>query len=181
MCDSNKTLLSFERNIYGDIFEKQLIDNSEKHVPGCQNFDESVLVKYYNDSMTHFKYGIKITAGNKSKYCLLYKEAYELDNFINDSAEFLVELNNFTDKGNGTYAASFGHDDMVMAEVQLAFVKDTLQYKLLKDDFDDNGGFVDDNIYNPFESSFSFNPQELNYYGDQFNNQLDAYKRLGMM
>lgn len=181
MCDPNKVLLSFERNIYGDIFEKQLIDNAEKHVPGCQNFDESVLVKYYNDAMTQFKYGIKITSGNKSKYCLLYKEAYELDNFINDSAEFLVELNNFTDKGNGTYAASFGHDDMVMAEVQLAFVRDTLQYKLLKDDFDDNGGFVNDNIYNPFENSFSFNPQELNYYGDQFNNQLDAYKRLGMM
>jgi hypothetical protein len=181
MCHPDRTLLSFERNVYGEIFVKQMAENVEKGVPGCSLFDPSIFVKYYNESGTKFHYGIKITSGNKTAHCMLYKEDYEKDLLINDASQYMVELNNFSDTGNGKYAAAFGHDDMVMAEVQLAFVRDTLQYKLLKDDFDDNAGFVDDNIYNPFENSFSFNPNELNYYNDQFNNQLDAFKRLGLM
>ena len=192
MCNVEHTLLSFERNIYGDMFVKQMEENVEKHVYGCQNFDNSMLVKYYNDAMTHFDYGIKVTSGNKSKHCLLYKEAYEIDNFVNDSAEFMVELNNFTDKGNGTYAAAFGHDDMVMAEVQLTFVRETLQYKLLKDDFEDGKGFVNDNTYNPFENPFDVMMQQSGYIGklneadpynfnNEFNNVSDAYRRLGVM
>ena len=191
MCNVEHVLLSFERNIYGDMFVKQMEENVEKHVYGCQNFDNSMLVKYYNDAMTHFDYGIKVTSGNKSKHCLLYKEAYEIDNFINDSAEYMVELNNFTDKGNGTYAAAFGHDDMVMAEVQLTFVRETLQYKLLKDDFEDGKGFVNDNTYNPFENPFDVMMQQSGYIGklneadpynfnNSYDNVIDAQKRLGM-
>ena len=30
----------------------------------------------------------------------------------------------------------FGHDDLVMTMVQLTFVKNTLQYKMMKSDFD---------------------------------------------
>ena len=153
MCHPEKTILSFERNLYGDLFVKMLQENSEKNVPGCQNYDSSILVKYYNDAFTKFDYGVKITAGNKSKHCLLYKEDFENDLLINDSAEYLIELNNFTDKGNGTYAASFGHDDMVMSEVQLTFVRQSLQYKILKDEFDAMAGTelkTDD--YNPFEA-----------------------------
>lgn len=192
MCNVEHTLLSFERNIYGDMFVKQMEENTEKGVYGCKNFDNSMLVKYYNDNMTKFDYGIKVTSGNKSKHCLLYKEAYETDLFVNDSAEFMVELNNFTDKGNGTYAAAFGHDDMIMAEVQLTFVRETLQYKLLKDDFEDGSGFVNDTTYNPFESSYDILMQQSGYYGrlneadpynisNEFNNQNDALRRLGVM
>ena len=104
----------------------------------------------------------------------------------------MVELNNFTDKGNGTYAAAFGHDDMVMAEVQLTFARETLQYKLLKDEFEDGKGFVNDNTYNPFESSYDILMQQSGYYGklnesdpynisNEFNNVSDAYRRLGVM
>jgi hypothetical protein len=90
--------------------------------------------------------------GNKTKHCLLYKEDYENDMLINDSAEYLTELNNFTDKGNGTYAASFGHDDMVMTEVQLTFVRQTLQYKLLRDEFEAVSEVeITTAEYNPFE------------------------------
>jgi hypothetical protein len=190
MCNVEHTLLSFERNIYGDLFVKQMEENAEKGVYGCKNFDNSMLVKYYNDNMTKFDYGIKVTSGNKSKHCLLYKEAYETDLFVNDSAEFMVELNNFADKGNGTYAASFGHDDMVMAEVQLTFVRETLQYKLLKDDFEDGSGFVNDNMYNPFENQFdtlmqmggylsNFNEADPYNFNNSFDNRNDALRRLG--
>ena len=167
MCHPDRTLLSFERNVYGDLFIRLLQENFDKNIPGCHNYDNSMLVKYYNDNFTKFEYGIKITSGNKSKHCLLYKEAYENDVLINDAAEYMVELNNFTDKGNGTYAAAFGHDDMVMTEVQLMFVKATLQYKLMKDDFESNFTIeMPDTIYNPFEDN---DPYRLIYQARNFD------------
>lgn len=167
MCHPDRTLLSFERNVYGDLFIRLLQENFDKNVPGCHNYDNSMLVKYYNDNFTKFEYGIKITSGNKTKHCLLYKEAYENDVLINDAAEYMVELNNFTDKGNGTYAAAFGHDDMVMTEVQLMFVKATLQYKLMKDDFESNFTIeMPDTIYNPFEDN---DPYRLIYQARNFD------------
>jgi hypothetical protein len=191
MCNPDKTLLSYERNTYGDLFLKQLQENYDKQIYGCANFDMSLLVKYYNDNFTHFNYGIKVTSGNKSKHCLLFKEQYEHDTIVNDAAEFMVELNNFTDKGNSTFSAAFGHDDLVMAAVQLTFVKETLQYKLLKDDFEDSIGYVDDNVYNPFETTMDrmmynsgymgFSENDPYNFSGEFNNQNDAFKRLGMM
>ena len=189
MCHPDKTLLSYERNTYGDLFLKQMQENYDKQIYGCANFDISLLVKYYNDNFTHFNYGIKVTSGNKSKHCLLFKEQYEHDTIVNDAAEFMVELNNFTDKGNSTFSAAFGHDDLVMAAVQLTFVKETLQYKLLKDDFEESVGFVADNVYNPFESIVDtmnynygyagFSESDPYNFSGEFNNRDDAFKRLG--
>lgn len=152
LCHQDRTLLSFERNVYGEIFVKQMLENTEKNVPGCKDFDQSLFVKYYNESGTKFNYGIKITSGNKTAHCMLYKEDYEKDLLINNASQYMVELNNFSDAGNGKYAAAFGHDDMVMAEIQLTFVRDTLQYKLLKDEFETGADItMPDTIYNAFE------------------------------
>ena len=54
-------LVSLERNTYGDLFIHTL-----KAVD--PNFDESVLVKYYNEGGTKWHYGIKITSGNKKSF-----------------------------------------------------------------------------------------------------------------
>lgn len=176
MCHQDRTLLSFERNVYGEIFVKQMTENVEKGVPGCTNFDPSIFVKYYNESGTKFHYGIKITSGNKTTHCKLYKEEYEKDLLINDAAQYMVELSNFSDDGHGKYAASFGHDDMVMAEVQLTFVRETLQYKLLRDEFESGHDVaVPDNIYNGFEMfdpMYNFN-QMMNSFGMDYS--YDSY------
>lgn len=165
MCHQERVLLSFERNTYGELFVNQLLDNYMKNVPGCTNFDPSCLVKYWNDSGTKFVYGIKITSGNKSTHCMLYKEEYEKDMLINDSAEYMVELNNFSDTGTGHYKAAFGHDDMVMAEVQLTFVRETLQYKLFKDEFEvGHNTMLPDTIFNPFEANDPFRGQFSSMY-----------------
>ena len=42
----------------------------------------------------------------------------------------------FNDDGTGHYKAVFGHDDLVMTMVQMTFVKNTLQYQMMKNDFD---------------------------------------------
>ena len=187
MTHPDRTLLSFERNVYGEMFVKQLLENTEKNVPGCKNFDESVFVKYYNESGNKFNYGIKITSGNKTAHCMLYKEEYEKDTIINDSAEFMTELNNFTDNGNSKYAAAFGHDDMVMAEVQVTFVKDSLQYKNLKDDFETGYNISNsDYIYNAFEDYDPYVNFRSTYeiYYDEYNTIAETnslYKRLNRL
>ena len=171
LCNQERVLISFERNTYGELFVNQILDNYMKNAPGCGNFDPSCIIKYYNDSGTKFTYGIKITSGNKTAHCLLYKEEYEKDTLINDSAEFMVELNNFQDDGSGHYKAIFGHDDMVMAEVQLTFVTETLQYKLFKEEFEAGvDAVLPDNIYNPFEETI-FMPSQINQFNTWFNEE----------
>ena len=184
MCHLDRTLLSFERNVYGEMFVKQMEENTEKNVPGCRNFDTSIFVKYYNESGTRFHYGIKITSGNKSTHCKLYKEDYEKDLLINDAMQYMIELNNFSDDGSGHYSAAFGHDDMVMSEVQLTFVRNTLQYKLLRDEFESGYDVVNDNVYNPFESSFDVYNNIIPYtsydvYDEYTDIKNDMYRRLG--
>ena len=77
----------------------------------------------------------------------MFKDCYEKNVVRNRAAQFMMELDKFTDDGTGHYRASFGHDDMVMAQVQLEFVKETLQYKLMRSSFDsDNGEVVVDEM-----------------------------------
>ena len=134
-CDLDKVLLSYERNTYGDLFYKQLIENAEKDSL-VSDFDESIIVKYFNETGTKFNRGIKITSGNKTVHCKLFKEDFERGLITNDSLQTSIELGNFNDDGTGHYKAVFGHDDLVMTMVQLTFVKNTLQYKMMKSDFD---------------------------------------------
>lgn len=187
MCNQDRVLLSFERNVYGEMFVKQMTENTEKNVPGCKNFDPSVFVKYYNEAGTKFHYGIKITSGNKTTHCKLYKEDYEKGLLINDAAQYMVELNNFSDSGNEHYEAAFGHDDMVMSEVQLTFVRETLQYKLLKDEFEAGIDTSPDTIYNAFEDLNIYNgyTQIMTQYDDIYDTyNIDInnmYKRLNNM
>lgn len=135
-CDQDKTIISYERNTYGDLFYKQLFDNANND-PTCNKFDISIIVRYpASDGSKKYFNGIKITSGNKSVYCRLFKEDFEKELIINDSYQASIELGNFNDDGTGHYKAVFGHDDIIMAMVQLMFVKNTIQYKSLKNDFD---------------------------------------------
>jgi len=159
-CNYNNTLFSFERNTYGEFFLK-LIQELQDEVSG---FDMSCLVRYYNDTNTKFEYGIKITRGNKNTACVMFKEDFEKGLIINNSSIFVTEIGNFTDsEDKGVWQAAFGHDDAVMSQIQLEFVKKTLQYILFKQDFDatiketekqTNSGYADQyfNIYEQYRS-----------------------------
>ena len=165
-CDQNKTLISYERNTYGDLFYKQLFDNANDD-PTCSRFDMSIIVRYpASDGSKKYFNGIKITSGNKSVHCRLFKEDFEKGLIINDSYQASVELGNFNDDGTGHYKAVFGHDDIIMTMVQLMFVKNTIQYKSLKSDFDSL-------IINPQESA-AYNIYEQPWENTLYN-MLDQY------
>ena len=161
-------LLSLEYNTYGELFLNCIYNNIDKNKEIGDKFDISNLVKYYNESGTRYINGVKITSGNKTPHCLLFKEGYERGNVINNCAQFMFELDKFCDDGTNHFKASYGHDDMVMAQVQLEFVKKTLQYKIMRGNFDE-GIIPQDNMYNPFESQVVLNSIDV---------MDDYYKRL---
>lgn len=151
-CDPNNILFSYERNMYGDLFLMNLQKNTETHPIISQKFDMSCLVKYYNNNTNsaRFEYGLKFTPGNKSTYCKLYKEDYEHGLIVNKAATYHAELTNFTNDGTDHFKASFGHDDMVMATIQLIGVKMSVQYKFMRDEYDEGYEQTNANIYNPY-------------------------------
>lgn len=166
-------LLSYEKNTYGELFYRDLMDNMEKDPFIAQRFDSSVLVKYFNDTGSRYVIGIKITPGNKTTYCLLFKNSYERNKYIFNDTMFMAEIGNFTDDGTGHYKASFGHDDMVMAAMQTEFVRNTLQYKILRDEFTLGLQPSNENVYNPFEE-----PMELYTETDPYMNRLGGGYRI---
>lgn len=145
----DRSLISFERNTYGDIFLRDINDLADKKY---ESWDPGFMIKYYNESGSKFHYGIKITSGNKTDHCVIFKESFERGKTINQAEQFIFELENFCDDGTGHYKASFGHDDMVMTNVQLEFVKKTLQYKMLRDDFESGNSYQEETIWNPYET-----------------------------
>lgn len=177
-CDFNKLLISFEKNTYGEIFLRQIYDGIENHPVISQNFDPGVLAKYYtNEKKTNFSTGIKVTPGNKTAYCLMFKESYEKDLIQNDSSIYMTELDKFCDDGTGHFKASFGHDDMVMAMIQLEFVKATLQYKFLKELFDSQISKEDEIYYNPY-GEVEGNFDQVNWFEIEDNPMNGLEKRL---
>ena len=153
--NQERTLLSFEKNTYGDLFYRDLMDNMDRDPIISGLFDSSIIVKYWNESGSRYVLGIKITPGNKSKYCLLFKASYERGKYICYDTKYMLELSNFTDDGTGHYKASFGHDDLVMASIQTEFVRGTLQYKIMKESFSmDASPVTTDYIYNPYDDAY---------------------------
>jgi hypothetical protein len=77
-----------------------------------------------------------------------------------------MELENFSDsKGNDTYQASFGHDDIVMAQMQIVFVTQTPQYKFLLEDLQSGLSSTQNDFYNPYQDFYD----ETSYYNDIYN------------
>ena len=153
-CNQDHTLLSFERNTYGELFLKHIDDFIDKNT--VPEFDKSVLVKFFNESGTKFEYGVRITRGNKNNLCILFKEDFEKGRVINQSTVFCTELLNFSDmEDKGVWKAAFGHDDSVMSMIQFEAVKKTLQYKLMKQEFDSMAEHPNnDKNYNPYSTIY---------------------------
>lgn len=181
-CDPNKLLISVETNLFGELFIKQLLANQELNE--FSKFDESIIIKYYNDTMSKYTYGLKISRGNKTVGCTLFKDKYEKDQIINNSTLFLNEAENFCDnKGNNTYQASFGHDDVVMAQIQLVHAQQTIQYKNLKADIGTEETPDSTTNYNPYnfgyEGSYISGMDQIYQILEQ-EGQYDNRRRLGM-
>jgi len=182
--DINRYLVSLEYNLYGELFAKYIMENIERDPANVGRFNEDIIMKYWNEEMTKFTLGKKITSKTKQLGTSLFKQYYEREEIINSALQFIAQVSNFCDvKGNGTYAASFGHDDMVMAQLQMVFVIDNPQYKSLcqmyiatlnNHDLDMNSGYDPYADMNSFQQQmmrgdFLMDPMQNDVYGQQMN------------
>ena len=81
--------------------------------------------------------GIRLNSSNKSTACSLLKILFEKGNIDTTDMLSISELENFEDKnGNGTYKASYGHDDIIMTYVQIPLVQQQPRYKDFLEDLE---------------------------------------------
>ena len=141
-CHHNRYLYSFESNLYGELWKSNFKQLAE--VEFTKNFTMDNFIKFYNETLTRYHYGVQITYKSKQLGCKLFRTAYTKNYIINDSHIFYNELKCFCDKnGNGTYAAIYGHDDTVMSQIQLPLIYDTIQFKDFLEEFISHSGVED--------------------------------------
>lgn len=148
----NKTIVSVEWNTYGALFYNYLKNlNEPEYMPEASwrwqvnplgEFDLANLIRYKKGSqednianLNGFKNsktipGIRLSHATKISACALLKMMLEKFDVIITDLLTVSELENFEDKnGNGSYAAAYGHDDLIMTFVQLPLLKNTTKYK----------------------------------------------------
>ena len=153
-CNPTRYLISVEWNTYGELFVKDTI-SLENDYPA---FARDNFIKYYTGESNVGKYrlGIKLTPGNKTPHCQLFKEDLESGKIVDTCHITHQQLKNFGDLSGPSspqkrYGALYGHDDLVMSAVQLEFVKETLQWTLLLEDYRAHVDVEDEQLYNPYE------------------------------
>ncbi len=150
--NQSKTVISVEWNTYGALFYNYMKNlNEEEYMPEASwrwqvvpggELDLACLIRYKKGSqednianLNGFKNsktvpGIRLSHTTKISACALLKMMLENFDIIITDLLTVSELENFEDKnGNGSYAAAYGHDDLIMTFVQLPLMKNTTRYK----------------------------------------------------
>lgn len=181
--NTDRCLWSIEWNTYGALFYQYLVGLNEDDMYKEYNWRWNVLhdgldlssITYYKkqsiEDSTFGKFtksknipGIRLNSSNKITACSLLKMMLEKGDVLITDLITIGELENFEDKnGNGTYKASYGHDDIIMTFVQLPLLKQTVKYKDIigeysilssSDTFTDND---DSDFYNIYDDRNIFN------------------------
>lgn len=146
-------IVSIEWNTYGQLFYTYITSlNDSDYMTEYYwrfnislEFDMSSIVRYTTKfeveeqgikiKKTKKIPGIRLTASNKVTGCSLLKILLENGYIIIRDYFTISEIENFEDKnGSGSYAASYGHDDIVMTLVQIPMLQQTARYKSLLED-----------------------------------------------
>ena len=146
-------IVSIEWNTYGQLFYTYITSlNDSDYMTEYYwrfnislEFDMSSIVRYTTKfeveeqgiklKKTKKIPGIRLTASNKVTACSLLKILLENGYIIIRDYFTISEIENFEYKnGSGSYAASYGHDDIVMTLVQIPMLQQTARYKSLLED-----------------------------------------------
>lgn len=156
---NDKCIWSMEWNTYGALFYRILMDLNEMEYDTATNYRFNVIqdptqgLDLYNfvmykktslddtilgkDTKSKTIPGIRINSSNKPTACSLLKIMFEKKQISTTDLMAIGELENFEDKnGNGSYKASFGHDDIIMTFVQLPLLKQTSRWKTFIEDYE---------------------------------------------
>lgn len=120
----NNLRIIVENNNYGGEFFSQIKSLKLIEQQKYAYFDNVMFGKFMRDSKGDYEYGIRWNGQNKKlavkSFSNLVKEKTLIENHYLSIEEYL----NFGKMKNDTYAAQYGHDDLVMADVTIsAYIK----------------------------------------------------------
>lgn len=154
---NDRCIFSIEWNTYGALFYRYIMNLNEPEYRqefiirfnfAPEGLDMTQFVQYkkgsddenipgmHNKNLKQIP-GIRWTAEKKRTGCALLK--MEIERFNVDINDLITvgELENFEDKnGNGSYKASYGHDDIIMTFVQIPLLVQTPKYKDLIEEYE---------------------------------------------
>lgn len=183
----DKSIISVEWNTYGALFYHYLMALNEEdysqetswryNVNLISKELETTSLVYYNKGnqeeniagLNSFKNsktvpGIRFSSSNKVTACALLKMMIEKGDINIIDLLTISELENFEDKnGNGSYAASYGHDDLIMTFCQIPMVKQTSRYKNFIEEYESDKSLdTPPSIgYDMYDSGFASNASDM--------------------
>ena len=117
--DSRKIQLIVENNTYGGEYFAQIdslrINNSEYFYS-----DNSVFAQFHREAKNGFERGIRWNNHNKKLGVKSFSGLVEKDTLVETHYMSVEEYLNFGKQKSGTYAAQYGNDDLVMADVSIS-------------------------------------------------------------
>lgn len=119
--DKKKIQLAVENNNYGGEFFNQII-NLKSYDKKYKWFDYNVIAKFRRESKDDYEYGYRVDQKRKKTAVSLWKRMITDDEFDDFDTKSIEQLMSFGRNKNGTYAAQYGHDDLVMADIAIAFM-----------------------------------------------------------
>lgn len=154
---NDRCIFSIEWNTYGALFYRYIMNLNEPEYRqefiirfnfAPEGLDMTQFVQYkkgsddenipgmHNKNLKQIP-GIRWTAEKKRTGCALLKMEIERFNIDINDLITVGELENFEDKnGNGSYKASYGHDDIIMTFVQIPLLVQTPKYKDLIEEYE---------------------------------------------
>lgn len=170
----DRVIISIEWNTYGQLFFTYLMQLNEKDYMTeyywrfnvASELDINNIVRYKTKfevdeggikvKKTKQIPGIRFNQSNKVTSCSLFKLLIENNYLVVNDYFTISEIENFEDKnGNGSYAASYGHDDIVMTLVQLPMLQQTPRYKQFCEEFNISNN-VNSNENNDYVDLYDF-------------------------
>lgn len=152
-----RTIFSIEWNTYGALFYQYILNLNENDYMreslwrfnlAREGFDTTRIIQYkkgseedsipgINNSHRKTIPGMRFSANSKKTACALLKMELEKFNIEISDLVTIGEIENFEDKnGNGSYKASYGHDDIIMTLCQVPMLKNTPKYKDFVEEFE---------------------------------------------
>lgn len=180
--NNERVMYSIEWNTYGGLFFNYLMNLNEQDYYREYNWRFNIAPELDLNNVVRYKQrfevdeggikikkaklipGIRFNGQNKVTACSLLKLMIE-NKYIRILDFFTIsEIENFEDKnGNGSYEASYGHDDIVMTLAQIPMLQQTAKYKQMCEDLE---GLRHINaapeIWNPYEQLANTNYQIFN-------------------
>ena len=149
-------IYSIEWNTYGGLFYNYLMNLNEEEYMREYSWRFNIIPELDLNNIVRYKMkfevdeggikikkvkmipGVRFNGQNKITACSLFKLLIENDYLRVFDYFTISEIENFEDKnGNGSYEASYGHDDIVMTLVQIPMLQQTPKYKQFCEEFEE--------------------------------------------